>query len=202
MPTGYTHPVADGRVRDLRAFVMDCARAFGACVTLRDQAGGGDKIPDEFKPSAYYAESAAKDRARMAEVEAMSAADADDAARAEHAAAIESRRASIERYEIEDARMKAMLAEVDRWTPPTPEHRELKKFMQQQLRDSLHGDMRPYMGAEPVRLSAAAWRESTLIRLRDSIRRDDEEQAKENARSAGRTSWVKALRDSFATVPS
>lgn len=40
MPTGYTADIKDGI--DFKTYAMNCARAFGACVMLRDEPGGGD----------------------------------------------------------------------------------------------------------------------------------------------------------------
>lgn len=53
MPTGYTYPVAEEKVDTLAEFALQCARAFGACVTMRDEPSN-KPIPEEFKPSLHY----------------------------------------------------------------------------------------------------------------------------------------------------
>jgi hypothetical protein len=58
MPTGYTADIKNGI--SFKTFAMNCARAFGACVTLRDEPGGGDKIPEAFEASTYHAQQVEK----------------------------------------------------------------------------------------------------------------------------------------------
>ena len=53
MPTGYTHPVQEGKITELRDFALNCARAFGACVTMRDDPSD-TPIPGKFEPSDYH----------------------------------------------------------------------------------------------------------------------------------------------------
>ena len=51
MPTGYTSKIADGI--GFKDFALSCARAFGACIEMRDDPS--DKpIPNEFKPNDYH----------------------------------------------------------------------------------------------------------------------------------------------------
>ena len=44
---------------------MNCARAFGACVELRDEPGGGDRIPEAFEPSDYHLKAVEKARSEL-----------------------------------------------------------------------------------------------------------------------------------------
>ena len=37
MPTGYTCHIEDGTVTTLRQYALTCARAFGACASMRDE---------------------------------------------------------------------------------------------------------------------------------------------------------------------
>lgn len=53
MPTGYTASVADGTTTTLRAFALQCARAFGATVTMRDDPMSAE-IPERFEPGGFY----------------------------------------------------------------------------------------------------------------------------------------------------
>ena len=64
MPTGYTAGVATGEIKDFKTYALQCARAFGACIMLRDEPMS-DEIP-EFKPSDHYEKSLAKATADLA----------------------------------------------------------------------------------------------------------------------------------------
>ena len=37
MPSGYTEGVASGKVTEFKEYALLCARAFGACISLRDE---------------------------------------------------------------------------------------------------------------------------------------------------------------------
>lgn len=58
MPTGYTADVADGKITDFVEYALQCARAFGACIMLRDEPISSE-IP-EFQPSDYNANALAE----------------------------------------------------------------------------------------------------------------------------------------------
>lgn len=194
MPTGYTYPVADGKVTEFPEFAMSCARAFGALIMMRDDPMDAP-IPEEFKPGTYNEQKLAGDKKRLGEVQAMTNADCETAAIEAHREALASRTKYLADKETEAARLNAMLAKVRIWNPPTPDHVEMKKFMIQQLTDSLPGDYAPSI---PALLDGHAWRESEITRLADSVVYNQKEVAKEIERARGRTEWVKALRESLA----
>ena len=52
MPTGYTAGVQDGTVTDFSEFALQCARNFGALVTMRDDPWS-TPIPERFEASEY-----------------------------------------------------------------------------------------------------------------------------------------------------
>ena len=69
MPTGYTSDIEKGIT--FNEFTMQCARAFGACISMRDDPG--DKpIPKEFKPSTYHIEGIKKAKEKMVQLKKMS----------------------------------------------------------------------------------------------------------------------------------
>lgn len=68
MPTGYTAKLHNGEEQTFPEFVMSCARAFGALITMRDDPADAE-IPDEFKPSDYHVRELEKARERLSEVE-------------------------------------------------------------------------------------------------------------------------------------
>lgn len=195
MPTGYTYPVVDGKITEFPDFAMSCARAFGALITMREDPM--DKpIPDEIAPDTkYYEERLAEHQKRLGDVQAMTYAECDAAAAAEHEEALKSRADYLARQDAEAARINAMLVKVRAWTPPTSEHTEMKKFMIDQLVMSLPGTYSP---AIPEKLDGMTWRQRTIDSVAASVVRAKGEIAKEIERANGRTEWVKALRTSLA----
>lgn len=194
MPTGYTAPVMDGRVKDLRTFAMNCAKAFGACISMRDDPMDAE-IPDEFAPGDFYEKELTKARVELAALAAMSDAECESAALETYDHEVEEDRAAEARYRTEDARLNAMLAEVTVWDPPTDDHAGLKDFMVQQIKTSMNGKFDSWR--KPLRMTGPEWRAARAARLRENVTHYASEQAKEVERACGRTEWVRNLRASL-----
>lgn len=195
MPTGYTHNVVDGKITEFADFAMQCARAFGALITMRDDPMDA-AIPEEIKPeTSYYADSLAREMKRMGEIQAMTNAEVDAAAQAEHDGAMASRAKYLADKDAESGRLNAMLSKVRAWQPPTPDHVEMKKFMIEQLTISMPGE---YVPAIPILLDGATWRKEQIDSLAKAVVRSQKYVDEEIARAKSRTEWVKNLRASLA----
>ena len=201
MATGYTCDILDGI--DFKTYALNCARAFGACVTLRDEPGGGDKIPDSFEPSDYHLKAAEKVRKKLDELEAMpleelmalraKELEEEKIRRLEYAANQQKQR---EKYE-------AMLEKVKAWTPPTPEHEALHRFMVSQIEESIRSDCPnndPTAGFNAADWTAD-WTESWARKRYEDLTRDlqyhEQGYEKEKQSAATRTAWVRALKASL-----
>jgi hypothetical protein len=200
MPTGYTAKLYEGEQVTFPQFAMECARAFGALIEMRDQAPGVP-IPDEFKPSPFYAEQHEKAKARIAEVSAWNLETAQRESQAAYDAEV-ARNAELDAQRSERRiRYEAMLAEAEAWQPPTEEHAGLKDFMVQQLRESIDFDCKPWSEIvdEPVRLPGVTFKGRELEKARADAARAVKYMDEEAERAKGRTEWVRALR---ASLPS
>jgi len=197
MSTGYTYAVKDGKVTELKDFAMQCARAFGACITMRDDPIDAE-IPNAFEPSDFHAKSLAAAQARLADLRTMSDREIARAVDADYEKAVEYWRERMAKRKAERERYEAMIAKVEAWTPPTDEHVGLKNFMLEQLRDSLDFDCgTSSFDKMPVRQTEAAWHAAQVAGAERRIARDAEEHQKEVDRVKGRTEWVAALRRSL-----
>ena len=198
MPTGYTADVQDGKITDFPTFAIRCARAMGATIMMRDDPLDAP-IP-EFEPSDHHIKRLAESRAELARVEAMSSADVVAACEEANRAARESYDKSVIRTTEVRNRYNAMLAQVVQWVPPTPEHEGLKKFMVEQLRESIRFDCSER--EPPVPQSPADWRADRIASLRRDIEYHEKHDAEERERTAARNEWVRQLRLSLAVSPS
>jgi hypothetical protein len=194
MPTGYTAELYDGE-QDFETFAMECARAFGALVTLRDSPDA--PIPDEFEPSDYNAKQAALAEEMIAEIEAWTPEKADEQAREMHKAQMVAWRREEDERNERKARYEAMLIQVEAWQPPTPDHVEMKKFMADQLRQSIDFDCRGYDQFKPERHTGAIYKEKRLEEERRRLERARQGMEEERERARKRTEWVRALRRSL-----
>lgn len=197
MPTGYTADLHDGKEVTFPEFVLSCARAFGALITMRDSPMDAP-IPDEFPPSPWYAEHLAKSEAKLAELRAMTPNAADVAAQAAYDLSLTEWKKAVAQAEARRERYEAMLAEVEAWQPPTAEHQGLKDFMVQQLIESIDHDCSMNYWPRPNRLHGSEWLEQQIARAERSVEQDRKSYVEEVERSEGRTAWVKALRESLS----
>lgn len=193
MPTGYTADIKDGI--DFKTYAMNCARAFGACLELRDESGGGDRIPDAFEPSDYHLKAVEKARGELAALDAMTPAELERAASRAWDDAETSRLMRLEDKCKQREAYEAMLAKAAAWKAPTTDHEELRKFMCEQIEKSIDFDCGGNYGETPtVRLTGEAWAAERRASLARDVRYHEKEHAGEVSRAATRTEWVQALR--------
>jgi len=194
MPTGYTSKLHDGP-QPFEDFVMMCARAMGACVTMREQSLS-TPIPEEFEPSDYYARRVEEALAGLAEAEAWSP----DVAAAKAADDFERRRASREQINSRSIAMRdryqEMLTAVEAWTPPTSGHVGLKTFMVEQISESMKFDCGEMGPTDPC-LSGPEFKAQRIAEMSAELHRAAEAHENELRRTRERNEWIRALRASL-----
>lgn len=199
MPTGYTADLYDGKDVSFEDFTLNCARAFGALVSLRDEPDA--EIPDEFKVDEFYVKKFEKAEEELEKAKQMT--DEDFAAEAEETFAerkelllrmIEEKKEIRKRYEN-------MLEQVKQWVPPTEDHIELKNFMMSQLEDSIQADgSTDYYEKELAELRCETVEEAKSRLMEDRIwdfNRSKEQLEKAEYAAKDRTEWVSQLRKSL-----
>ena len=196
MPTGYTADIEKGIT--FNQFVLNCAKAFGACITMRDDPKN-TPIPEEFKPETYDAEKVEEAKAELKAIKKITLKEAQAKADEEYEQA-EKDNAKIVKEKTElRKKYNDMLNSVYGWIPPTDDHIKFKDFMIQQITDSMGWDcdLRYYLERKPTRLTGAEW----LKQARESCEHDIEYHTKQNQeeidRVKERNAWVKALRGSL-----
>ena len=200
MPTGYTAAIKDGI--SFEKYVMDCARAFAACATLRDAPSGGEQIPESFQPNEWHLK---KVRSAKTELEVLLALSPEEQER--KAANVweeeeKSRKAYIEAREQLRNLYLTMLDKVRAWKPPTPDHVSLHKFMREQIEQSISFDCDIEYDKKPSpRLTGPEWKARETKRLQTEITYHEQAYAEEVTRTTRDTVWVMALRDSLGGGP-
>lgn len=194
MPTGYTAAIADGI--DFNTFAMRCARAMGATILMRDEPLDAE-IPSAFAPSTWNEERLREASARMAELEAMTPEQAEQAALAAWQEAEAMRQKRIAEIKELRAKYQAMLGRVDAWVPPTPDHEGLKTFMSQQIVDSLKFDCDLSYYEPKPRPDGATWLAQQKAKTASDIEYHATAGIEERQRTADRNAWIKALRESL-----
>lgn len=193
MPTGYTAPLHDGDDISFEDFVLRCARGMAACILQRDE--GLDSPPRMVKVSSYHQDRIDEAQGRLAELEAMAFGDFAKMAREAHKVAEASHLAAIAENEAMRQRYVDMIGVVTEWTPPSSEHKGLKTFMLEQLRESLDFDC--HEPSPPTKLNGGAYREELVDRAHRDIEYHTKALSEEEERTHARNMWTKVLYESL-----
>lgn len=140
MPTGYTSYIKDGEITSGKEFLKLCTRAFGIAVDLKDESLDVP-TPNHFEPHPYY-EKAYKDSLVSREkAYSMTLEEVKEDIISKYNANKGRAEKILEEYKDEDEKYLKVREEVEKWTPPTPEHENLKKFCLEQIDMSLNTDL-------------------------------------------------------------
>lgn len=201
MPTGYTYKLHDGKPVTFREFALDCSRAFGALLHMRDEDQNAKITLREV--GEYYPRRIEEIKAEIERLSAMTP----KAIELEHAkimkdmedAATEERNKSGERR----VRYQSMLDAVTAWEPPTPDHVEMKKFMVQQLTESMQfdchidGDSYQEKRVKSTPKNALAWHKERIKAAHADLDYARKNLAEEQDRVAAAKRWVESLMKSL-----
>lgn len=197
MPTTYTSFVADNENFTFPEFAMLCARDFGALASMRDEPLEAP-VPERFEPDDFYRK---EYEAAKAEYDAFIANPPTEEElskeydeyvamqKEQHAKVIADKRERRGRYE-------RMLTKVLKWEPPTPDHQALRRFMIQQLQESIEFDCTEYDLALPDREQYVSYGMDPEV-YRGRRDRNLAKWKSEVERVAKINRWLKNLRDSL-----
>ncbi len=189
MPTGYTADIYEGKDISFSDFALKCARAFGACIEQRDDD------PND-KPKLIEK---TKDSYNIKKLE--EAKKWKKPTKAEFDAYVKKQTAYYNEQIDKQNKLKAsyqrMLDKANAWTPPTKEHEGLKKFMINQLTESMEFDCsNDYYQRELNNIKQLTYNQY-VNDMRDSNRRDIEYHTnalkEDNERVDTRNAWISAL---------
>lgn len=198
MATGYTAEIEKGIT--FEKFVMQCARAFGACVMMRDDPMDAE-IPEVFESSKFHIEHIEEVQETIKDLESMYLSVANDKAVEEYRQEVIRHQERISEKNALREKYNAMLSKVKAWQPPTPDHQGLKDFMIQQIESSIDFDCDTewyIKNYSPVLLTGEQWLTDKIAKALKDLDYHTKENQKEIERAEGRTAWIKALRDSLS----
>jgi hypothetical protein len=194
MPSGYTADVQSGKVTDFREYAMQCARAFGSTILMRDDPL--DKaIPEKFEPSTYHEESIARARTELSRLKALSPEEIAAECKAANAEAARSYFARKAETRQQRERYEAMLEKARAYVPPSVDHEGYAKFLVTQLEESIRFDCHEY--EEPVFMTTDDWLAQRIASTERNIAYHTEQHAEEVERTEGRNRWIAQLRESL-----
>lgn len=138
MPTGYTSKVQDGEITELKDFILNCAKGFGAFSKVKLDPSNNQLILAEV--GEYYERKLEECTRKLAKYNSMT----DDEIKIEIGKSVSENIKSMIEYRDKFYKQlknyNDMISKVERWEVPSEEHRELKNFALKQLNDSRNFD--------------------------------------------------------------
>ena len=104
MPTGYTCDVVSGKIDTFEKFALQCARAFGATITMRDDPFDAP-IPEKFEPSDYNLKRLIEVKHELKRLQSLTAEQIEAECEAEYNAKVASNQKYLADAKAENARL-------------------------------------------------------------------------------------------------
>jgi hypothetical protein len=196
MATGYTQKILDGATP--REFALECARAFGALIEMRDDPMGLP-IPAELEDqdSERYKSIIEKAQKRIKHVKKMSLARAAKHAQNDYDNAKNYHTAGIQEKAENCFKLAKVMAEVASYTPPTPDHENYKEFMLTQVAETVDWDGNPEHHTKELAklrvLSPQEWKAKQIERAQWDVDYYTKQLNEHQERHAGRNQWLQDL---------
>lgn len=132
MPTGYTQIILNNPTMPLNKWALHCARAFGACITMRDD-DPDLPAPKKFKPElSYHRKSLRKAHATIRKLEKMTPEQREAYNKKKKAKVKKLYTVELKHAQEEQKVLDNMKAQIEAWNPSS-EYFEIKNFMLKQL---------------------------------------------------------------------
>jgi hypothetical protein len=196
MPTGYTSYIEKGC--SLREYALVCARAFGACIDFMEDSWDKE-IPDEVPVSTYNKGEWERAKAELIDLQILTLEEAEEKAKAEYILQEKNYEKYLKESKETEKKYADMLLRVKAWNPPTEEHKNLKKFMVEQIHTG-NSHMSEYYEkklAELKPLSTEEWLKKEAEEILRKIQYHKTQYDKDVERMEHRNKWIKDLKTSL-----
>lgn len=138
MPTGYTEPILNGKITEFKDYAKLCMRAFGATIHMKDES-----LEVEYEsrtPEKFYLEKVIELKSELDTLIKMSDEEILDKRRTEIKNDIEYHEKKLIESKENEEKLRKILKSAMTWEPPTEEHYGIKKFMIEQITETLKYD--------------------------------------------------------------
>ena len=200
MSTGYTSIIENSKEPiPFPQFALQCARAFGYLMDMRDESFD-TPIPEKLKPSPYHMKELKKAKVELARIESLTDAQCEKESKKELAKELKYAEEYLAEHERTTKRYEDMVSKINDWTPPTPEHQPLKRFMLEQIATSLPDldyARKSLQEAKAKKSNGIIWRERKIKELKEDIVYNTEHHNKEVAQYDECNRWIDQLRKSL-----
>lgn len=199
MPSGYT-AIFEEREPSFEEFVWKCARAMGAFIHMRDDSLDAPiRLPKENEFCSYHEDSLKRSVSNLEKYSKMSLEQAQILMNKDYDKMVADAKESIAKKDILRKRYKNVLAKVNAWNPPTKDHDNFKKFMTDQITQSIDWDCDTSYWTEKLlapRQTAKEWLSDMITQAQHDIEYHTKHLAEDKVRNKERSDWISALVES------
>lgn len=199
MPTGYTDSVQDGKITEVKDFILNCSKGFGAFIHMRD-----DNLSPEIKYQEvgdYYPRKLESVKRELEEFEKLSDEEIQNRLDKSYQDKIEQQKKSLADFDKRKKRYLVMLEKVATWIPPTEDHMKLKEFALEQLNNSIELECsdrsREYYLQEPYKYTLEEYKNTMIKGFLKNIEYYSKSYREEIERVENANKWIKDLVESF-----
>jgi len=195
MPSGYTCDIKNGI--SFEEYALRCAKAFGACITMRDDPSD-TPIPDEFVLDNYHLKEKNKAIDKLKKLNQMTDIQVQQEIDKEHSEKVKYEEEKLKEDTDLFDKYTEMLSKVKAWKAPSDDHTEYKKFMIEQIERSIEWDCRKSTDLSiPPKPSPEEWVKEKIKGANWDIEYHTKNYNEEAERISGRNKWIKQLRESL-----
>jgi len=194
MANGYTAPIEEDDTFTLAKYIWRCAKAFGfwGDAHMRDSSKSwDDPLPLHFKTNDSLLEDIGMARDRLEKVKAMTDEEAEAAATYVFELWRESYGEPSAELVERASRYENMQKQVEAWTPPTPEHEGLKRFMLEQIEEE-----RPTLTpTKPFKQTGEQYKAQEIDDAREMLEQAQKRWARHVANITHANVWLQTLNE-------
>lgn len=195
MATGYTCNVQDGSVTELKDYMLNCARHFGALIHMREDDSPEIKYREA---SDYHLKALNKAHEKLEQLKKMTDEEIQNEIDNNYENAIKSMNELLNKRKEYKDRYLNMIDKVNEWEPPTDEHLGLKEFAIEQLQNSLSWDCdNTYIHRKIEKETVAEYRAEYFKHYSKEIEYHSNSYQEEIKRTEEANKWIRDLINSF-----
>lgn len=193
MPSGYTCQIEEGQ--SFQNYLLTCARAFGVCAHQRDYAH--NVRPEKIVIDIHHQEALKKANQELARFKKLTTKQIKNKIARQYKKDVPYRKYTIENKNSLKAKYETMLKKVDAWKPPSSVFIKLKKFMKEQIVQTIEWDCDLTYVSEVTKLTVTKYRQVHKKILVRSVKYHKTAWAEEQASVKKQNKWIDKLYNSL-----
>lgn len=195
MPTGYTSDIYEGKEVTGEEFILKCARAFGALVSMREDSLSKE-IP-KFEPDTYHLKKIESAKIRLENCSKLTPEKAQAEIDDNYEKDVKRYHERLDEVDILKGRYIRLQNEVGLWNPPTKDHIQLKEFALNQIETSIDSDCSTSYLTYPVKHTVKDFLDAKIESAKRDLKYHQEGWDAEVQRTSERNAWVNSLKNSL-----